>query len=252
MKISAVLIAQNEEERLGTALRSASFCDELLVVDGGSADRTVDVARAAGARVVARPFDGFVAQKSFAVEEAAHDTILSLDSDEEISAALRAEIESLRALESLPCAGYRAPRVTVYLGCEIRATDWYPDWQLRLFDRRRARFEGGLVHESVKAQGPTGAFAGELIHRPYRDVAHHRARIDRYTTLWARQALSEGRRGSMAAAWALSSFAFLRNYVFKGGVFLGGPGFTVSRMNASYVYWKYAKLARGEGARGPA
>lgn len=244
MKISAVVIAQNEEARLGTALRSAAFCDELLVVDGGSADRTRDVARECGAVVVDRPFDSFVSQKNFAVALAAHDAILSLDADEEVSPALRAEIEALRPLEVLPLAGYRAPRVTVYLGREIRATDWYPDWQLRFFDRRRARFTGGLVHESVKADGPTGAFAGELIHRPYRDVADHRRRIERYATLWAEQAARDGRRASPLVAWGAGSFAFLRNYVFKGGVFLGGIGLTVSRLNASYVYWKYAKLAR--------
>lgn len=247
-KLSAVLIAQNEEDRIEAALRSVAFCDEILVVDGGSRDRTAARVSASGARLLERPFDGFVAQKNFAVEQARHDVVLSLDADEEVSHALRKEIEALCAVESLPFSGFRIPRVTHYLGREIRGTDWYPDWQLRLFDRRRGRFEGDLVHESVKVDGPVGRLGGEIIHRPYRDEDDHLRRIDRYAALWAEAEYRKGRRATPGYGAVASFFAFLRNYFFRRGLLLGTVGLRVSRLNAFYVQQKFAKLKALEGA----
>lgn len=247
-KISAVLIAQNEEDRIEAALRSVAFCDEIVVVDGGSRDATTALVSASGARLLERPFDGFVAQKNFAVDQARHDLVLSLDADEEVSHTLRKDVQALCAGESLPLPGYRIPRVTHYLGREIRATDWYPDWQLRLFDRRHGRFEGEPVHESVKVDGPVGRLAGEIIHRPYRDEDDHLRRIDRYTTLWAEAAYGKGRRAAPGYGAAASFFAFLRNYFFKGGFLLGAAGLKVSRLNAFYVQQKFVKLKALETA----
>jgi glycosyltransferase involved in cell wall biosynthesis len=247
-KISAVLIVQDEEDRIEAALKSLAFCDEIVVVDGGSRDSTPARVSALGARLLERPFDGFVAQKNFAVDQARHDVVLSLDADEEVTHALRKEIQALCAGESLPLSGYRIPRVTHYLGREIRATDWYPDWQLRLFDRRRGRFEGELVHESVKVDGPVGRLSGEIIHRPYRDENEHLRRIDRYTTLWAEAAHRKGRRAIPGYGTVASFFAFLRNYFFKGGILLGAPGLKISRLNAFYVQQKFAKLKALEAA----
>jgi glycosyltransferase involved in cell wall biosynthesis len=241
-KISAVLIAQNEEDRIEAALRSVAFCDEIVVVDGGSRDATAARVSAVGARLLERPFDGFVNQKNFAVDQARHDTILSLDADEEVSHLLRREIQAVCAGEALPRPGYRIPRVTHYEGREIRATDWYPDWQVRLFDRRHGRFEGDLVHESVKVDGPVGSLAGEIIHRPYRDDEDHLRRIDRYAALWAEAAHRRGKRALPGLGTAASFFAFLRNYFFKGGILLGTVGLRISRRNAFYVKQKFVKL----------
>ena len=249
-KISAVLIAQNEEDRIDAALKSVAFCDEVLVVDGESEDGTAARVRAHGARLIERPFDGFVTQKNFAIDQARHDVVLSLDADEEVSVGLRKDIQDVCALEALPQPGYRMPRVTHYLGHEIRATDWYPDWQLRLFDRKRGRFVGDLVHESVKVEGVVGSLAGEIIHRPYRDEADHLRRIDRYTTLWAEAAFRNGKRATPGFGAAASSFAFLRNFVFKGGFYLGRVGYRISRLNAHYVSQKFVKLKALERARG--
>ena len=248
-KISAVLIAQNEEDRIEVALRSLSFCDEIVVIDGGSQDSTAARASALGARLLRRPFDGFVAQKNFGIDQAGHDIVLSVDADEEVSGALRKGIQEVSAGEMLPKSGYRVPRVTHYLGQEIRGTDWYPDWQLRLFDRRQGRFAGDLVHESVKVEGAVGSLTGEIIHRPYRDEADHLRRIDRYTTLWAEGAYRKGQRATAGFGEAASAFAFLRNYVLKRGIFLGALGYRISRLNALYVRQKFAKLKAIENSR---
>jgi glycosyltransferase involved in cell wall biosynthesis len=240
-KISAVLIAQNEEDRIEAALRSLSFCDEVVVVDGGSRDSTAARVRALGARLLERPFDGFVAQKNFAVDQARHDVVLSLDADEEVSHALRAEIQEL-GRDGLRHNGYRVSRLTHYLGHEIRGTDWYPDWQLRLFDRRHGRFAGDLVHESVKVAGSVGRLKGELIHRPYRDEEDHLRRIDRYAALWAEAAHRRGRKVLPGVGEAASFFAFIRNYFLKGGILLGAVGLKISQRNAFYVRQKFARL----------
>lgn len=250
--ISAVVITLDEEERLPAALESVAFCDEVLVVDAGSRDRTREVAEARGARVLVNaPWPGWVEQRRLAVAAARHDWVLALDADERVTPALRAELETLRAQE-LSGAGYRMPRVAFYLGCWVRATDWYPDLQLRLFDRRQARWEGELVHESVAASGPVGRLRGEIEHHPYRDVADHLRKIDRYTTLWAEQARQAGRPARLLDLVFAPPWAFFRNYVLKRGFLLGRAGFTISGLNAYYTFAKLAKLAERGAAPRPA
>jgi glycosyltransferase involved in cell wall biosynthesis len=239
--ISAVLITLDEEPRIAAALESVRFCDEVLVMDAGSTDRTRDIAEAAGARVVVRPWEGFTAQRNHAVTEARHDWVLAVDADERVTPALRAQIESARSA-GFTHAGYRIPRVAFYLGRWIRGTDWYPDPQLRLFDRRRGRWSGGLIHESVRVEGSVGRLNGELEHYSYDDISDHLTTIDRYTTLWARQAHSEGRRAGVLDGCLASSWAFLRNYILKRGFLMGEAGLTISTLNAYYTYVKMVKL----------
>jgi glycosyltransferase involved in cell wall biosynthesis len=246
--LAAVLIAQNEETKLPAALESVRFCDEILVVDAGSTDATLAIAEAAGARVVVNaPWPGFVAQRDFAVRAARHDWVLAVDADERVSPELRDEIEALRR-QGFAHAGYRMSRVACYLGRWIRATDWYPDPQVRLFDRTRARWEGELVHESVRVRGAVGRLKGELIHLPYDDISDHLAKIDHYTTLWARQAYARGRRASGPEMLGSSLWAFFRNFVWAGGLRLGWVGLTVSTLNAYYTYVKLAKLRELDSA----
>jgi glycosyltransferase involved in cell wall biosynthesis len=240
--LSAVLITLDEERSLPEALSSVAFCDEIVVVDSGSTDRTVELAGAAGARVtVAVPWPGFVAQRNRAVAEARHDWILALDADERLTPDLRHEIEAL-ARDGLTAAGYRAPRVAHYLGRPIRGTDWYPDWQLRLFDRRRGCWRGGSVHESVAVDGRVDRLRGEIEHRPYADIAEHLRTIDRYTTLWADDAAAAGRQGRLISLLGSPAWAFFRNYVLKRGLVLGEPGLVVSALGAYYTFLKIAKL----------
>ncbi|HET7746914.1 MAG TPA: glycosyltransferase family 2 protein [Vicinamibacteria bacterium] len=248
--LSAVLITLNEEAHLGDALQTLRFCDEIVVVDAGSTDRTRDIAAAAGARVIVNtPWPGFAAQRAFATAQATHDWVLALDADERVTPALRAEIEALKAT-GFDRPGYRIPRVTRYLGAWIRATDWYPDPQLRLFDRRRGAWTGGLVHESFRVDGEPGRLRGELEHHTYRDVADHLQTIDRYTTLWADQAYAEGRRAGLLAPAGAAAWAFVRNYLLRGGWRLGEPGLTVSVLNAHYTYVKLLKLRQRHQAAG--
>jgi len=239
--VSATVITLNEAANIDACLASLAWADEIIVIDSHSTDDTVERARAGGARVIVRDWPGYAAQKDFAAAEAQHDWILSVDADERVTPALAAEIRTM--LESAPAvAGYRLPRVTWHLGRWIRTTDWYPDLQLRLYDRRRARWPARLVHESVRAEGPVGRLTQELQHFPYRDISHHHETINRYTTLAARQMHSEGRRAGLLDVILHPPAAFFRNYVIRRGALDGGPGFIISAMNAYYVFMKFAKL----------
>jgi glycosyltransferase involved in cell wall biosynthesis len=248
--LSAVLIAQNEERTLGDALASVAFCDEIVLVDSGSTDGTRAVAEAAGARVILNaPWPGFVAQRDFATRAARHDWVLALDADERVGPALHEEIERRRG-GGFDAAGYRIPRVAWYLDRWIRGTDWYPDWQVRLFDRTRGAWQGDLVHESVVVRGPVGRLRGELEHHPYADISDHLRKIDSYTTLWAQQAYAAGRRSNVLDMFAGATWAFFRNYVLKRGFALGSTGLVVSVLNTHYTFAKLAKLRERTRAAG--
>ena len=249
--LSAVLIAQNEDQVIADALASVSFCDEIVVVDSGSSDRTREIASAAGARVITNaPWPGFVAQRDFAVRAARHDWVLAIDADERVGRALADEIRALRD-RGFTVAGYRIARVAFYLGRWIRGTDWYPDWQVRLFDRTRAGWQGDLVHESVAVRGPVQKLRGELEHHPYADIADHLRKIDSYTTLWAQQARAAGRRSNVVDTAAGAAWAFFRNYVLRRGWLLGSAGLTISVLNSHYTFAKLAKLCELDRASRP-
>jgi glycosyltransferase involved in cell wall biosynthesis len=243
-KLSVTIITKNEAADIGDALASVAWADEIVVVDSESTDETAAVARRHNARVVVRAWPGYVDQKNHAASLASHDWILSLDADERVTPPLADEIKALmaRAPDALPHAAYRIPRVTWHLGRWIRTTDWYPDYQLRLYDRRRAHWSGRYVHEAVSVRGTTGRLRGELQHYAYRDVADHLETIDRYTTYAARQMQESGRRATLSQIAGHPPLAFLRNYIAHGGFRDGVPGFIISAMNAYYVFLKFAKL----------
>lgn len=251
--LTAIIITRDEARHIGAALASVDWADERIVIDSHSADETVALARAAGARVDVRDWPGYGAQRNHAASLAAHDWILALDADERVTPELAAEIRAM--LRATPvAAGYRIPRVTHYLGRWIRSTDWYPDWQLRLYDRTRASWNLRPVHESVEVQGPVAKLRGELQHFAYRDLAHHLDTINRYTTLAAGHLRSQGRRAGPARATGHAAAAFLRNYLLRGGLRDGAAGFVVSAMNAYYVWLKFVKLwalDRGDEAEAP-
>lgn len=239
--VTATIITFNEAANIQAALESLSWADEIIVVDSESTDDTVAIARRFTSKVIIRSWPGYVAQKNFAADQASNDWIFSLDADERVTPALASELTSV--LGGGPrAAGYRVPRVTFHLGRWLRSTDWYPDYQLRLYDRRRARWAGRHVHESVKADGPVEDLRGELQHFAYRDLSHHFQTMDRYTTLAARQMFEDGRRAGVFDLLIHPPAAFLRNYILRGGFRDGVPGLIVSAMNARYVGLKFAKL----------
>jgi len=241
VKLSVTVITWNEAADLDAALASAAWADEIVVVDSQSTDETAAIARRHTDRVVVREWQGYVDQKNYAASIARNDWILSLDADERVTPELAGEIKGLMT-GSPRAAGFRIPRVTWHLGRWIRTTDWYPDYQLRLYDRRAARWTGKYVHEAVTVRGETDQLRGELQHYAYRDIADHLETIDRYTTLSARQMHEEGRRAGFFDLAIHPPFAFLRNYILRGGIRDGAVGFTISRLNAYYVFLKFAKL----------
>ena len=241
--LSVTVITRNEAAHIEACLASVDWADERLVVDCGSTDDTVALARRAGARVIETSWPGYAAQKNVAADAARHDWILSVDADERVTPELAREIRTrLEHVPSPPDAGYRIPRITFHLGRWFTTTDWYPDPQLRLYDRRRGRWKTRHVHESVEIQGTVGRLTHHLQHYAYRDIAHHVETINRYTTLAADEMFEAGRRASATDLVVHTIAAFLRNYVLKRGALDGVPGLTVSLMNAYYVFLKMAKL----------
>ena len=247
-KLSVTVITRDEASDIAAALESVKWADEIVVVDSESTDRTVAIAREFTDRVVVRPWPGYVEQKNFAAGQASHDWILSLDADERITPALADEMRA--ALASPAHAAYRMPRITWHLGRWIRSTDWYPDDQLRLYDRRKAQWTGKYVHESVAVDGSIGRLRGEIQHYAYRDIADHLETIDRYTTYAARQMREGGRTAGLLQLAGHPPLAFLRNYIARGGIRDGIPGFIISSLNAYYVFLKFAKLRELQARNG--
>ena len=240
-KVSVTIISLNEAGHIAAAIDSAAWADEVVVVDAGSRDNTCEIARAKGARVSERAWTGYVDQKNHAASLASHDWIFSLDADERITPALAGEIQSLLESEP-PRHGYRAPRVAYHLGRWVRTTDFYPDFQTRLYDRRAARWRGKYVHESVSVDGPVGRLRHEIEHYSFRNLDDQLDRINHYTTLAARQMYEAGRRASALELIVHPPAAFLRNYVLRRGMLDGTAGLTISIINAYSVFLKFAKL----------
>ncbi|HEX3177307.1 MAG TPA: glycosyltransferase family 2 protein [Methylomirabilota bacterium] len=240
-RLSVVVITRNEEDRIRACLESVAWADELIVVDAESEDKTATIARELTDHVVVRPWPGYAAQKNFGLDLARSAWVLSLDADENVSAALRADIERVLAADG-PLDGYQVPRRNVFWGRWMRHGGLYPDWQLRLFRRGRGRFGARAVHESVGVDGAVGRLAGHLEHRSYRDVADFLARAERYATLAAEDWVARGRR---VHAWdfVLRPLGrFVGMYVVRGGFLDGGRGFLVAALYAYYVLIRCAKV----------
>jgi (heptosyl)LPS beta-1,4-glucosyltransferase len=242
VKLTVTVITRNEAANIQGALESVTWADEIVVVDSYSADETVDIARRHGARVDMHAWVGYSAQRNHAAAIASNDWILAIDADERVPPPLAAEIQQI--LRDGPRAnGYRMPRLSYYLGRWIRGTDWYPDYQLRLYDRRVGRFNGKRVHESVElASGDPGTLRHDLQHHPYRDISDHVTSIDHYTTLAAEEWFTEGRRTNLFEAAMHPPAAFLRNFVMRRGFRDGTAGFLISILNSYYVFLKVLKL----------
>ena len=240
MKISATIITYNEERNVPRAIESLRCADEIVVVDSGSIDRTVELAEKLGARVVESPWPGYAKQKNFAAEQAANDWILSLDADESLSEALEGEIWQLKK-NGPEFDAYTMPRMAQYLGRWIRHSGWYPDLKVRLYDRRKAEWEGDFVHETVRVNGRVGELHSNLLHFTCESLSEHLKTMDRYTTLAAAQLLSTGEKVTWGRLLLEPPWTFFNTYVLKLGFLDGMEGLTIANMAALYNYLKYAK-----------
>jgi glycosyltransferase involved in cell wall biosynthesis len=242
VKLTVTVITRNEAANIEGALESVRWADEIVVVDSFSSDETVDIAQRYTTRIELHAWAGYSAQRNYAAEVASNDWILALDADERVPSALAGEIQQIMRSEP-KIGGYRMPRVSYYLGRWIRGTDWYPDYQLRLYDRRIGRFNEKRVHESVElAEGKPGTLQHDLEHHPYRDISDHVISIDHYTTLAAEEWYATGRRTNPLDVVLHPPAAFLRNYILRRGFRDGIPGFLVSVLNSYYVFLKILKL----------
>jgi glycosyltransferase involved in cell wall biosynthesis len=241
-KISACVITLNEADRIDDCLKSVDFCDELVVVDSHSTDATRELAAARGARVIERDWPGHVKQKEFAIRAATHEWVLCIDADERVTPQLRAEIVALRDAGFPQHAGWNFPRKVFYLGAFIERGLWYPDRQLRLFDRRRGKWGGHDPHDKVELTGSMGELRGDLLHYSYRDFADHLRTIDKYTTIMARGLFERGKRASPLDLLTHSAARFVKGYFLKLGFLDGWRGVLIAYLAAYYAGLKYAKL----------
>jgi glycosyltransferase involved in cell wall biosynthesis len=247
MKISATIITLNEERNLPRAIESLRCCDEILVVDSGSIDRTVEIARGYGARAIQAEWRGYAGQKNYASEQAAYDWILSIDADEALSEDLEAEIWRIKK-DGPRFDAYSFPRLAQYLGKWILHSGWYPDRKIRLFDRRKAKWVGEYVHESVVAEGRAGELDGNLLHYTCSSLSEHLRSMNRYTTLAAEELIARGQRPGARRLVVDPAWTFLRTYFLHAGYLDGVEGLTIAHMASLYTFLKYAK-ARFAGRR---
>jgi glycosyltransferase involved in cell wall biosynthesis len=241
-KISATVITFNEEQNIAEALESLAWADEIIVVDSESTDRTVEIARRFTDRIIVRPWPGYAAQKTFAAEQAVNDWIFNLDADERVSPELAAELLKLQQGSDPAVAGFEMPRRTNYLGRWIKHSGWYPDYKLRLYDRRVARWRGEFVHESVQADGRVERLKGEILHYTVRSASEHHLRLDRYTTLAAEEMRALGKSVSVGSLFFSPAAAFFKSYFLRLGILDGMPGFAIAKFAAHYAFLKNLKV----------
>jgi glycosyltransferase involved in cell wall biosynthesis len=240
MKISATIITHNEERNLPRAIESLRCADEILVVDSGSSDRTIEIAEKYGAKIIDSPWPGYAKQKNLAAERAENDWILSLDADESLSEALEAEIWHIKK-NGAQFDAYTMPRQARYLGRWIKHSGWYPDRKIRLYHRAKATWAGEFVHESVRVEGSLGHLEGNLLHFTCDSLSEHMKTMDRYTTLAAEQLVASKQKVTWGRLIFEPPWTFFNTYVLKAGFLDGVEGLAIANMAALYNFLKYAK-----------
>lgn len=237
---SVVVITLNAAPQLEACLRSVKFADEIVVVDSGSSDNTEGIALNYGARIFSRSWLGFGPQKQFAVMQARNEWVLCLDADEQVSEDLRASI--VAALCQPECHAYRMPRSNRFMGRYLRHGEGYPDWSLRLFDRRHARWSDDAVHEKVLTGSKVGTLRGDLLHDSAEDLGAYLDKQNRYTTLQAAALHQAGRRAHLAQLVFSPVVRFVRFYFFRLGMLDGIAGLVHIAIGCGNSFMKYAKL----------
>jgi glycosyltransferase involved in cell wall biosynthesis len=240
MKISATIITCNEERNLPRAIESLRCCDEIIIIDSGSTDRTVEIAQKFGARVLEANWRGYAGQKNYASDQATYDWILSIDADEALSEDLEAEIWQLKK-NGADCDAFTVPRLAQYLGRWILYSGWYPDRKIRLFNRTRARWVGDYVHESVVSDGRIGQLQGNLLHYTCGSLSEHLKTMDRYTTLAAEELAARKKNIRFSRLLFDPPWTCFKTYILQRGFLDGLEGLAIAHMAALYTFLKYAK-----------
>lgn len=238
--LSVIIITKNEAANIRDCIESVKWADEIVVVDAGSTDETVQICQELGARVYVHDWPGFGVQKNRALAYATKDWVLSLDADERVTPESHAEM--MRGMSADNVQGYHIPRRSQFCGRFVYHSGWYPDYVLRLFKRGSGRFSDSLVHETVLLDGVTSRFKNPLLHYSYLTKADVERKVEQYSTAAAHQMLQAGKRASLAAAVLRGSWAFVRTFILRLGVLDGVTGWNIARMNARTTYLKYRKL----------
>ncbi len=238
-RLSAIVITHNEAANIGECLDALAFCDERIVVDSGSGDGTVDIARGKGARFESHDWQGFGPQKNYALSLATGDWVLSIDADERVTPELAGAIKT--AMADASADGFEFPRRSSFCGREMKHSGWYPDYVLRLFRRGKAKFDDALVHERVICDGAVKRLDQPLIHYPVQKLEDALSRMDRYSTASAAALVASGRRVSFLAGIGHGLYSFLRSYVLRLGFLDGAEGFLLAVANAEGSYYRYMK-----------
>lgn len=243
--LSVAIVTLNEAANLPRTLASVRFADEVVIVDSGSTDTTVEIAENAGARLIEEPWKGFARQKNLAITRTTGDWVLSLDADEEVSSALAQEIEALLTGSSAFSA-YRMPRLNHFLGRPLRHGGYWPDPKLRLFRRGVARFEDRPVHETMHAECTVGELKGHLIHHSYPTLDEYIEHMNRYSSASAKMLVQAGRASHSLPTFLWNAFAnpaatFVYNYIFRLGLLDGREGLLQHVNHSAYIHWKFVK-----------
>jgi glycosyltransferase involved in cell wall biosynthesis len=241
--VSVFIPVLNEEDKIAAAIESVQWADEVLVIDTGCTDGTIDIARRLGCRIEALAFEGFGKLRNRAVELCSHDWVLSIDADERCTPELRDEIRAL--LEGKPdCEAYFIPRRNYFMGREIRHCGWYPDYcQPKLFKKGALTYCDDMVHEGFDVNGNIGYLKSDVLHFSFRDLDQVITKMNRYSTLGMQKMQQQGKRSSLGMALARGIWAFARIYLIKLGFLDGWPGFVIALGNFEGTFYRHAKLA---------
>jgi glycosyltransferase involved in cell wall biosynthesis len=240
--VSAIVVCFNEEHNIGRCLESLAWCDEIVVVDSFSTDRTVEICRRYTDCVIQRAWAGYRDQKAFAHSQATKDWVLLVDSDERVTTELRDEIQQVLSERNVAYMGFALPRVVFYLKRWWWRGGWYPDFDVRLFRRDKATWGGSDPHEKILVDGKVRRLRHPLEHFSYRNIDDHMQRINRFTTISSAELRRGGERFSVIDAVLRPAVRFFRSYIVRRGFMEGFAGFYVAVTAAVYVFLKYAKL----------
>lgn len=239
---TACVMTYNEEQNLPACLESVRWAPEILVVDSGSKDRTVEIAKSFGAKVLHRPFTNFAEQRKFLFESATNRWVFYIDADERFTPELQKEIQEAFAGAEPDCAGFTMPRLSYFMGRPIRHCGWYPDRVIRAFDRTLYYNSRERVHGKMLVKGSVWHMKHDILHYPYKDLTHHMAKMNSYTSESAQGKFSEGKRVNLLEVALVGPWRFLKMYFFQLGILDGKAGFILSLLSAFGDSMKYLKL----------